>query len=195
MYIHLEGTIPIKELRIRTSLFGSMTINDSINNIHSLSQNIRQRLAVRLCFALVIRGDLLRGKGQEDRLPVSIIKLEQQRAILVDAVGKLGQTTLIHVYVMDTRAIGRSKDVRGRLLVDRVSENWVEFVKNVIIGTGDIVRKDSARFNVDEVLCTNEVKTLQGRLLSADQTFTVAVLRVVAMALVVRRALVMVLVG
>jgi hypothetical protein len=37
---------------------------------------------------------------------VSIIKLEQQRAIFVDAVGKLGQTTLVHMYVMDTRAIG-----------------------------------------------------------------------------------------
>lgn len=185
----------MKEPRFRTSSFGSITVIDSINDIHSLSQNVRQRLAVRLCFTLVIRGDPLRGKGQEDSLPVSIVKPEQQRPIFVDAVVKLGQTALVHVNVMDTRAIGRSKDVRGSLLVDRVSENGVEFVKNVIVGTRYIVRKDSARFKIDKVLRTNVVKTLQGGLLPTDQTFTVAMLVMVAMALVVRRALAMILGG
>lgn len=101
---------------------------------------------------------------------MSVIELEQQRTILIDAIGVAGQTALVHVNVMNARSIGRSPDISSRLFIDRIGEDGIQLIQDVIVGAGDIVGKNLARLDIYEVLGADEVKALEGGCLTAIVT-------------------------
>lgn len=156
------------QLSLQAELLTSPQVHVNFHNSPILSrdlltQDIRKRLTVRLILTLIIGGNLLRSKSQEHSLPVSIIELKQQRTILIDAIGVARQTTLVHVNIMDSRSIRRSPDISSRLLVDRIGDDGIQVIQDIIVGTGYIVRENLAGLDIHQALSANIVKALQGR--------------------------------
>lgn len=159
----------------------------------ALSQDRSQGLAVGLCLALVIRRDLLGSKSQKYSLPV-VIKLENQRTILVDAVRVAGQTTLVHVDIVNTRAIRRAPDISSSLLVDSVLDNRVQLVQDILVGVAVVVGHDLSVLDGQKVLGADEVQALEGGLGAADVAAGV-VMTVVVVAVAVAVALRVLILG
>lgn len=87
------------------------------------------------------------------------------------------------------------QDIGSRFFVDRVGQNGVELVQNVVARTRYVMREDLTRLDIDKALRTDVVKTLQGGLLSANKALTVAVFMVVTVTLIVRRMLTVLIMG
>lgn len=123
---------------------------------------------------------------------MTIIKLEEQRTILIDAVRVAGQTTLVHVNIMNTRPVRRAKDISSSLLVDGIRDDWVQVGQNTSVGAIVALGENLSLLNVHQTLCANEVQALEGsNLVTTDVavvTAVVVVAVVVAFSLVVGAA-------
>ncbi|KAL3708415.1 hypothetical protein TMatcc_006399 [Talaromyces marneffei ATCC 18224] len=82
-----------------------------------------------------------------------IRKLEQQRSIFVYSIREGGFTSLVHVDVVNSRAVGRAEDVDGCVLVDGVGEDGLEFIHDIVVGTRCFSRPLLLGDGVGEVAC------------------------------------------
>ncbi|CAG9939823.1 unnamed protein product [Clonostachys rosea f. rosea IK726] len=106
-----------------------------------------------LAFVICFRG--LRGKRDEESLPVAVGEFHNDATVLVYPVGapELPITPLVHVDIMQTvlARILLTIYVHSGLFLDRIVKEGLDEINNVVLVTGQIMGHDAAVLDVDDI--------------------------------------------